>query len=43
MMLSVAWKVLIRGLKLYCWCKKAALSLFRWVVPIGHRSEQSCN
>ena len=20
-----------------CWCKKPALSLFRWVVPVGHR------
>ena len=21
-----------------CWCKKPALSLFRWVVPVKHRS-----
>lgn len=21
-----------------CWCKRPGLSLFRWVLPIGHRS-----
>jgi hypothetical protein len=24
-----------------CWCKRPGLSLFRWVVPVGHRSVDS--
>ncbi len=26
-----------------CWCKQPGLSLFRWVVPIGHCGGQSCS
>ena len=25
-----------------CWCKRPALSLFRWVFPFGHRCGQGC-
>ena len=26
------------GCTAQCWCKKPGLSLFRWVVPVKHRS-----
>jgi hypothetical protein len=25
-----------------CWCKRPALSLFRWVFPYGHRCGEAC-
>jgi hypothetical protein len=25
-----------------CWCKRPALSLFRWVLPYGHHAGQAC-
>lgn len=30
------------GCRADCWCKQPGLSLFRWVVPIGHGGGQNC-